>query len=196
MKVKNNRKVILGYPSLIFLASSLIITTTLFSSRTVFATQEETTKSKSDIIEIQKRKNIRIVYDVSRNDQAAGIGKALYYARGLFEAYKDMGVTPKDLKISIVVRGAAAYWLLKPEAYQMHVSDIFAFNPNEKVVADLIELGVSVEICNITMKSKGWKPEDILPDVKRVHDGYTRVIDLQQQGYAHLVSPGDSYEFC
>ena len=175
------------YYLLIFFGSCLALLTALLPATSVYAASKTVAKTSSDIIEIQKRKNIRIVYDVSRNDIAAGIGKALYYTRGLIEAYKDMGVTPEDLKISVVIRGAAAYWLLKPDAYQMHVSDIFAFNPNEKIVADLIALGVSVEICNITMKSKGWKPENILPDVKIVHDGYTRVIDLQLQGYAHLV---------
>ena len=187
MKIVKKRKVIPRYYSLIFLGSYLTIAAAMFSTSFVYAAQETVSKSNPEIIKIKKRKNIRIVYDVSHNDLTAGIGKALYYARGLIEAYKDMGVTPKDLKISVVVRGAAAYWLLKPDAYQMHVSDIFAFNPNEKVVADLIKLGVSVEICNVTMKSRGWQPEDILPDVKLVHDGYTRIIDLQQQGYAHLV---------
>ncbi len=187
MDTVKTRVAINKYSASIIIAACLAIAVTLFSATTVYAAQQAVVKASSDVIKINKRKNIRIVYDVSRNDQAAGIGKAFYYARGLIEAYRDMGVTPKDLNISIVVRGAAAYWLLKPGAYQMQVSDIFAFNPNEKVVEELIDLGVSVEICNLTMKSKGWKPEDILPGVKRVHDGYTRVIDLQQQGYAHLV---------
>jgi len=142
--------------------------------------------TKTSVITVTQRQNIRVVYDVSHNVLEAGIGKALYYVRGLLEAYKDMGVPEKALHISVVVHGAAAYWLLKPDAYQLHVGDVFAFNPNEQVVEQLIAHGVSVEICMVTMKSRGWKPKDILPGVKLVHDGYTRIIDLQQQGYGYI----------
>jgi len=138
------------------------------------------------IITVSKKDNIHVVYDVSHDVFDAGIGKALYYVRGLLEAYKDMGVKEKALHISVVVHGAAAYWLLNSDAYQQYVGDIFAFNPNEKVVEELIAHGVSVEICHVTMKSKGWTAEDILPNVKMVHDGYTRIIDLQQHGYSYI----------
>jgi intracellular sulfur oxidation DsrE/DsrF family protein len=76
--------------------------------------------------------------------------------------------------------------LLKDEPYQIAVSDPFAVNPNAKIVQDLIDLGVSVEICHSAMKSKGWKFADVLPGVVIVHDGYTRLIKLQNEGYAYL----------
>jgi intracellular sulfur oxidation DsrE/DsrF family protein len=45
---------------------------------------------------------------------------------------------------------------------------------------------VSVEICNSTMKSKGWTGNDLLPGVTIVHDAYTRLIDLQHRNYAYI----------
>jgi len=45
---------------------------------------------------------------------------------------------------------------------------------------------VQVEICHSVMKSKGWMPDDVLPGVIMVHDGYTRLIKLQNEGYAYL----------
>jgi intracellular sulfur oxidation DsrE/DsrF family protein len=44
----------------------------------------------------------------------------------------------------------------------------------------------SVEICHVTMKGKGWTAEDILPGVIIVHDAYTRLIDLQNRGWAYI----------
>ncbi|MEZ5449083.1 MAG: DsrE family protein [Thiolinea sp.] len=41
-----------------------------------------------------------------------------------------------------------------------------------------------MEICHSAMKSKGWKPADVLPGVMIVHDGYTRLVKLQNEGYA------------
>ena len=85
-----------------------------------------------------------------------------------------------------MLHGEAAQFLLIDEAYQKAVNDPFAVNLNAKITQDLINLGVSVEICHSVMKSKGWKPEDVLPGVVIVHDGYTRLIKLQNDGYAYI----------
>ncbi|WP_228766848.1 MULTISPECIES: DsrE family protein [Thiomicrorhabdus] len=139
-----------------------------------------------NIITVQKTKNIKIVYDINQNESAAGIGKGLYYVRGLLEAYKKQNVPMKELHISVVIHGDAGYWLLNEEKYQNFTGNPFDVNPNTKVVQELIDHGVSVEICHVTMKAHHWKPEDILPGVKIVFDAYTRIIDLQQQGYTYI----------
>ena len=137
-------------------------------------------------IEITKHKNIRVAYDVKDDVWEAGVGKALYYVRGLLIAYQSMGVSPEQLHISIIMHGPTAYWLLNNSAYQVRSDDPFDYNPNDHIVQELLALGVSVEICNSTMKSKGWSGKDLLPGVTIVHDAYTRLIDLQQQKYAYI----------
>lgn len=138
------------------------------------------------VVSITKRTGIRVAYDVKDDVWDAGIGKGLYYVRGLLESYRAQGVPPKNLKISIVLHGNSAYWLLNETAYRQHKNDPFDFNPNEKVVEELLTHGVSVEICGSTMKSKGWVADDLLPGVIIVRDAYTRLIDLQQRGYAYI----------
>ena len=138
------------------------------------------------VLTVQKKENIRVVYDVKDDVWDAGVGKALYYVRGLLQSFEAQGVPAKNLRISIVLHGTPAYWLLNETAYRQYKNDPFDFNPNEKIVQDLIDLGVSVEICGSTMKNKGWSALDILPNVTIVRDAYTRLIDLQQQGYAYL----------
>jgi hypothetical protein len=70
------------------------------------------------VINIEKRENIKVFYDVKDDVWEAGVGKALYYVRGLLESYKSMGVSYKKLHISIVLHGPTAYWLLNEEAYR------------------------------------------------------------------------------
>ena len=142
--------------------------------------------SKEQMLTIELKRNIKVVYDIRDDVWAAGIGKALYYARGLYEAYRKQGVPPDELHLSLVLHGAAVYWLLIDDTYQIQVNDPFAINPNYKVVEELLELGASIEACNSTLKGKGWKAQDLLPGVTPVHDGYTRLIDLQQRGYAYI----------
>jgi len=138
------------------------------------------------IVKITKKKNIRVVYDVKDDVWDAGIGKALYYARGLVESYKALGVDPKQRKISVVLHGPTAYWVLKDDPYRTFKKDEFAYNPNTHVIQGLLAHGVSVEVCNVTLRGKGWTADDVLPGITIVRDAYTRMIDLQQQGYSYI----------
>jgi uncharacterized protein len=140
----------------------------------------------NEVIGISRLTDIRVVYDDKDDVWDAGVGKGLYYVRGLLESYKSLNIDPKQLKISIVLHGETAYWLLNNEAYQRYMNDPFTFNPNSKVVEELLQHGVSVEICRVTMRAHGFQPEDLLPGVVMVHDAYTRMIDLQQHGYAYI----------
>jgi intracellular sulfur oxidation DsrE/DsrF family protein len=127
-----------------------------------------------------------VVYDIHSGETSAGISKGLYYARGLIEAYRKQGVPPKQLDIHLVLHGDAAKFMLVDETYQMAVNDLFAVNLNAKITQDLLNLGVSVEICHSVMNSMGWTADDVLPGVTIVHDGYTRLIKLQNDGYAYI----------
>lgn len=138
------------------------------------------------IIQVQQNQDIKVVYDINQNDTEAGIGKALFYARGLIEAYKKQNAALDKVHISLVVHGAAGFWLLKDKAYQKATNNPFAVNPNTKVVQELIDNGVSVELCHVTMQAHHWKANQILPGVKIVFDAYTRMIDLQMRGYAYI----------
>ena len=138
------------------------------------------------IIGVTKKTNIRVVYDIKDDVSEAGIGKGLYYVRGLLEAYKSQGISEKNLRISVVLHGPTVAWMLKESSYRQFKHDDFDFNPNEQVLRELLNHGVSVEVCNLTLRGKGWTADDLLPGVKLVHDAYTRLIDLQQRGYAYI----------
>ncbi len=138
------------------------------------------------MVMVPKTGRYKVVYDIHSDAMTAGIANGLYYARGLFEAFRKQGVPPAHVDAHLVLHGDAAFMLLNDEAFQKMVSDPFAANPNDKIVQDLLDLGASVEICHSAMKSHGWKADDILPGVTIVHDGYTRLVKLQNDGYAYI----------
>ena len=139
------------------------------------------------IMQIKNKEGIKVVYDARNDVWQAGIGKSLYYVRGLIESYKKQGVEPSKLDIHIVLHGPTAYWALRDEAFQTTQSDPFAVNTNAKIIHDLDALGVKVEVCNVTLRGYGWTQEMLLPEVKIVFDAYTRMIELQQEGYAYII---------
>lgn len=166
-----------------------LLTSTLLAAPAVHASPDsaaDTVAQTRPLVMVEKNVRYKVVYDIHSNDQAAGISRGLYYARGLFEAFRKQGVEPAQVDAHLVLHGDAAAMLLIDETYQLAINDPFAINPNAKITQDLIDLGVSVEICHSAMRSKGWKPKDVLPNVTIVHDGYTRLIKLQNDGYAYI----------
>ncbi len=138
------------------------------------------------LVNVDAHAHYKAVYDIHSAETAAGVSRGLFYARGLIEAYHKQNVTPRQLDIHLVLHGDAAKYLLINTTYRDVVDDPFAVNLNAKIVQDLLKLGVSVEICHSTMKSNGWTADDVLPDVAIVHDGYTRLIQLENDGYAYI----------
>ena len=138
------------------------------------------------MVKVEPGARYKVVYDIHSSETAAGVSKGMFYARGLIEAFGKQGVKPDRLDIHLVLHGEAAQFLLDDETFQLATGDPFAVNLNAKLTQDLLNFGVSVEICHSVMKSKGWRPADVLPNVTIVHDGYTRLIKLQNDGYAYI----------
>ena len=138
------------------------------------------------MVKVDPAARYKAVYDIHSGEIAAGISKGLYYARGLIEAFGKQGVKPDQLDLHLVLHGDAAMFLLVDDSWQQAVGDPFAVNLNAKIVQDLLNLGVHVEICHSVMRARGWVPDDVLPGVTIVHDGYTRLIKLQNDGYAYI----------
>jgi intracellular sulfur oxidation DsrE/DsrF family protein len=159
-----------------------------FCSLVSAAPAQEMAPALSDrsMVTVESKRTYRAVYDIHSADVSAGISRGLYYARGLIEAYGKQGVTPQQLDIHLVLHGDAARHLLTDEALRVFADDPFAVNFNAKITQDLPDLGVKVEICHSAMKSMGWTADDVLPGVAIVHDGYTRLIQLQNDGYAYI----------
>ncbi len=163
-----------------------LLATTLLALPNAHADTPSAQPDTRPLVMVEKSARYRVVYDIHSDELAAGISRGLYYARGLFEAFRKQGVADSQVSAHLVLHGDAAVMLLSDETYQSAIHDPFAINPNAKIVQDLLDLGVSVEICHSAMRSKGWKPRDVLPGVTIVHDGYTRLIKLQNDGYAYL----------
>ncbi len=138
------------------------------------------------MVNVDPAARYKAVYDIHSGEIAAGISKGLYYARGLIEAFGKQGVKPDQLDLHLVLHGDAAQFLLTDDSWQQAVGDPFAVNLNARIVQDLLNFGVHVEICHSVMRARGWTPGDVLPGVTIVHDGYTRLIKLQNDGYAYI----------
>ncbi len=131
------------------------------------------------------RSVIRLVYDVQDDEWGFNVGKGLARLRELVGDYGSMGIPKSEVNIVAVFHGGAAYWLLRDEPYSAFTRKEGG-NPNRPVIRDLVDWGVGLELCAQTMKRRGWKRADILPDVKIVSGVCPRVVELGRRGYVYV----------
>ena len=59
-------------------------------------------------------------------------------------------------------------------------------NPHKKLVTDLMQRGVQVELCGATAKVHGWGNADLIPGIKINTDAMARVTQLVQEGFVKI----------
>lgn len=57
---------------------------------------------------------------------------------------------------------------------------------DQKLVTDLMERGVQVELCGATAKAHGWGNADIIPGIKINTDAMARTTQLVQEGFVKI----------
>jgi intracellular sulfur oxidation DsrE/DsrF family protein len=84
-----------------------------------------------------------------------------------------------------VFHGNAGYMLLNDAAYNS-ARKVSTGNPFKQLVSRLMEKGVQIEECVVTMKGNGWANKDLLPGVKVNSGAVIRLVQLHQEGYAEI----------
>jgi len=139
----------------------------------------------NEIIPLKMKNEIKVVYQINRDNWRNGVGSGLLYIKKLLGTYNLMSIDVSKREVKAVLHGKAGYWLLNDKAYN-EFNGVNTGNPNLNLVKELAKNGVSVELCSQTMKHFGWENKDLIPEVKIVAGAYARIIDLQLQGYAYI----------
>ncbi|HZM35806.1 MAG TPA: DsrE family protein [Burkholderiales bacterium] len=113
----------------------------------------------------------QVVYHMSEGNEQAS--RALQYLRNHLEA-------DPDAKIVVVGHAAGVDFLVKG-------AKTAKGNEYRDAVADLQLAGVRFSVCEITLRERGMKREQFLPEVEFVPSGVAEISRLQQrEGYAYL----------
>ena len=150
----------------------------------LFALTLTSAAAEPEVIPIQVRENLRIVYQVTDDAQHEGVNKGLFYARKLINTYQSHGITAEQVHLHLVYHGTGIAAVVNDDARKRLGSE--ASNPNGEILAELIKRGVQIELCENTMQQKGVKPTELMPGVRLVVGAFPRLIDLQLKGYAYI----------
>ena len=127
-------------------------------------------------------KQANVVFNISHVDFAGDIPAGINYMNLLATQYKQKGIQGRIIGI---FHGAAAYLTLNDKAYGAYRL-VDTGNPHKNLLASLLERGVQIEACAVSMKGNGWGNEDLLPGVKVNTGAIGRLIQLVQEGYIQI----------
>ena len=127
-------------------------------------------------------KQANVVFNISHVDFVGDIPAGIKYMNLLATQYKQKGIQGRIIGI---FHGAAAYLTLNDKAYGAYRL-VDTGNPHKNLLASLLERGVQIEACAVSMKGNGWGNEDLLPGVKVNTGAIGRLIQLVQEGYIQI----------
>jgi intracellular sulfur oxidation DsrE/DsrF family protein len=88
-------------------------------------------------------------------------------------------------QVALVFHTNAGHPTLHDQAYNAD-RNIATGNPYRKLITDLMERGVQVELCGATAKAHGWGNEDVIPGIKINTDAMARLTQLVQEGFIKI----------
>jgi intracellular sulfur oxidation DsrE/DsrF family protein len=127
-------------------------------------------------------KKANVVFNMNQVDFSGDVPTGIKYMQLLATRFKETGTQGRIIGI---FHGHAAYLIVNDRAYNAYRLESTG-NPYKTFIVSLVEQGVQIEACGISMKNNGWSNEDLLPGVKVNAGAIGRLIQLVQEGYVQI----------
>ncbi|MBK1831095.1 DsrE family protein [Verrucomicrobiaceae bacterium R5-34] len=138
-------------------------------------------------IPLQVTTNIKVVYQISDDRLKGTSNRGLTYAKKLLDTYSKQGVADKEIDLHLVFHGSSLTALVDAKTRKKLKADGGEANPNLKLIQELLQRGVSIEVCESSMEQKGIVAGDFVSkEIATVVGAFPRLISLQQLGYAYI----------
>ena len=151
--------------------------------------EEGAAENMKPALQIINQTGLKVLVQVNSGDTAPnGMSSQVIAVRNLLEQYSSLGMKPgNNFEIAMVFRSYGAQFLLSDEAYDLKVKKPHdKGNPSRAVLESLVKAGVNMYECQVSMKGKGYEPNDILPFSRVVTSGIGTIIDFEKSGYQQI----------
>jgi len=134
--------------------------------------------------ETDKSTELKIVFDITaKSKDPNDINRYIESAARFINMNVKHGVTPKNIKVALVLHSAAVNDVLLDEDYATKNSEATNGNPNTKLVSELADFGVNVIVCGQTAAAANILKSQMLPEVKMALSAMNALVQLQNEGY-------------
>lgn len=125
---------------------------------------------------------VKIVFSVASLSFEGDLPAALFHMGLIVD---DIADWKAKSEVVAVFHTNAGHVILHDGAYNKD-RNISTGNPYRKLVTDLMEKGVQVELCGATAKVHGWGNADTIPGIKINTDAMARTTQLVQKGFVKI----------
>ena len=126
--------------------------------------------------------NLRIVFSVASLSFEGDLPAAIFHMGLIVDDIADWKAASQ---VIAVFHTNAGHVTLDDEAYNAD-RNISTGNPYRKLVTDLMERGLLVELCGATARVHGWGNADTIPGVRINTDAMARTSQLVQDGFVKI----------
>jgi intracellular sulfur oxidation DsrE/DsrF family protein len=124
----------------------------------------------------------RAVFDVATSQEAAGqLNPRIESLARFLNMQARAGVKPEQVKLALVVHGAASKDMLSNAAYKIRFG---VDNANVPLLAALQSKGVRLILCGQTAAHQEFSRQELAPGVELALSAMTALVVLQSEGYA------------
>ncbi len=126
-------------------------------------------------------KKYKVIFDVYSDDKKSSQMNPLINTVARFmNMHAQNGVKEENMEIVVVLHGEATKNALNETVFKKEFKN---HHPNSKLLAALDAKNVKLFVCGQSMKSKGYKMEDISEHVKISLSALTALVKYQSEGY-------------
>jgi intracellular sulfur oxidation DsrE/DsrF family protein len=129
-----------------------------------------------------KLTEVKIVFSIASLSFEGDLPASIFHLQLITNDISDWKA---DSEVVAVFHTNAGHVTLHDQAYNPGRS-IATGNPYKKLVTDLMERGVQVELCGATAKVHGWGNSDLIPGIKINTDAMARTTQLVQEGFVKI----------
>jgi intracellular sulfur oxidation DsrE/DsrF family protein len=130
------------------------------------------------------RRGAKIVFDITAEGKTDEVNKGLESVARYLNLNADAGLAPADVKLAVVLHGAATRAALSEAAYARHGGG--AQNPNLELLRALKARGVELFVCGQSLARHEFAPADVAAEVSLAVSAMTVNANRQQDGYSYL----------
>jgi intracellular sulfur oxidation DsrE/DsrF family protein len=129
-----------------------------------------------------KLAEVKVVFSIASLSFEGDLPASLFHLQLIMN---DVSNWKAKSQVVAVFHTNAGHATLHDQAYNPD-RNIATGNPYKKLVTDLIERGVQVELCGATAKVHGWRNADLIPGIKINTDATARTTQLVQEGFVKI----------
>ncbi|AEL24250.1 DsrE family protein [Cyclobacterium marinum] len=131
---------------------------------------------------VDTTQQFKAIFDVAKKQTDPSIQNSIISSlHRYYNMHVRSGVPPENIHLAFVLHGGSTKDALSSATYKEKYK---VENPNKELIESLAEMGVGIYICGQSMSSRGYKKEDLLPQVKVGLSAMTVLTVYQMNNFA------------